>query len=177
MGAERGKCWPSSVREFGSRVLRNPQSDALYFVSLLIPAEDKRRISEHFAVEDGGVIIDHAIVFLSGERRDLPCDMYYSILKDNAMRLGLRPYNPDPIRLSPKQFTLFKDILPVSKEVRPAEWGLATIRRCAAALLQVWSEGETDEKMAADVIFRVHAIRVVLGSKRPPLAPAGCSAR
>lgn len=160
-----GNCWNASVEMFRSRLLQNPSTDTLYFVSLLVPAFDTGTICEHFVVEDGGFIIDRTFINLSDDRTTLECSVYYKCMQDNATRLGINSYTCEPLRLTPKQFALFMDILPLSGRVEPESWNLATIRKCAAALLQEWDVTKTDEMLAELVIFRVHGIQIRLSPK------------
>ena len=150
---------------FRSRIRANPLSDTLRFVSLLIPAADTHEISEHFVVEEDGVVVDPTMVNLSDSRTSLECSMYYKCMQDSAVRFGIHSYNCEPLRLTPKQFALFPDIVALSNKVKPESFSLATIRKCVAALLHVWNERETDERLAELVILRVHAIRIHLAPK------------
>ena len=167
---EIGNCWQASVNAFRSRTRTNPSSDTLRFVSLLIPAADTHAISEHFVVEEDGVIIDPTMVNLSDSGAYLECSMYYKCMQDSATRLGIHPYNCEPLRLTPRQFALFFDIVSLSNRVKPKCFSLATIRKCVAALLHEWNEHETDERLAELVILRVHAIRI-------GLAPPGAAGK
>ena len=160
-----GNCWNASVETFRSRLLQNPSTDTLYFVSLLVPAADTGTISEHFVVEDNGFIIDLTMMNSSDDRTSLECCMYYKCMQDSATRLGIHSYRCEPLRLTPKQFTLFMDIVPLCGRIKPENWNLATIRKCAAALLQEWDVTKTDEMLAELVIFRVHGIQIRLTPK------------
>ena len=159
-----GNCWNASVETFRSRLLQNSSTDTLYFVSLLVPAVDTGTICEHFVVEDGGFIIDPTMVNLSDERTTLECSMYYKCMQDSATRLGIHSYSCEPFRLTPKQFTLFMDIVSLCVRVKP-DRSLETIRKCVAALLQEWDVTKTDEMLAELVIFRVHGIQIRLSPK------------
>ena len=160
-----GNCWKASVETFRSRLLQNPSTDTLFFVSLLVPAADTGTICEHFAVEDGGFIIDPTMVLVGDEPPTLECSMYYKCMQDSATQLGIHSYNCEPLRLTPKQFSLFMDIVPLCARVKPEDWSLATIRKCVVALLQEWDVTKTDEMLAELVIFRVHGIQIRLSPK------------
>lgn len=162
-----GNCWNASVETFRSRLLKNPSTDTLYFVSLLVPAADTCTICEHFAVEDDGFIIDPTMVNLSDNQigATKECSTYYKCMQDCAEYLEIHSYSCEPLRLTPEQFTLFMDIVPLCGRVKPESWSLAVIRKCVAALLQEWDVTKTDEMLAELVMFRVHGIQIRLSSK------------
>ena len=160
-----GNCWNASTETFRSRLLQNPSTDTMYFVSLLVPAADTGTICEHFVVEDNGFMIDPTMVNLSDDRTTLESYTYYECMQDSATRLGIDSYNCEPLRLTPKQFTLFMNIVSLCDRIKPESRSLATIRKCVAALLQEWDVTKTDEMLAELVIFRVHGIQIRLSPK------------
>ena len=160
-----GDCWQSAVDGFRARINAKPKSESLHFVSLMIPAADMGRVTEHFVYEEDGFVVDPMMVLFNDDRTSLTCDTYYGALEESTERLGIRPYACSPLRLNKKQFDLLLNIVALSLEIVPSNRTLANCRACAAALIDIWDEAESEQRIAERVIARVHGVTVRLKPK------------
>ena len=154
------QCYEVATTEFQSRVDANPSSKTLYFVSLMIPAADRREVSEHFAVYDNGYIVDPTMINLKDQcvGGSLKLSDYLEEMEKASKWFNIQPYNSKPLFLNAEQFDIFLDVVALTAKISTNKHiSLSLIRESIVVLLDVWDKHETNKKLAAvRVMKRLH---------------------
>lgn len=156
-------CFEVATTEFQSRVDANPSSKTLYFVSLMIPAADRREVSEHFVVYDNGYIVDSTMINIKDRcvGGTLKLSDYLEQMELGAKYFKIQSYNSKPLFLNPEQFDIFLDVVAVTAEISTNKMSLSLIRESIIVLLDVWNKHETNKKLAVvRVMKRIHGVSI-----------------